>query len=361
MAQWAVSAQERERRLAVLRYLLKGDLAPELASSLRNRQENHWLTNLTSNELFDEFDKNEKFRLIGLLGLAEEYEETVFQPSQADEEEPTSNYDKAVEDPNAYLERLYASWQIRGKDIVVDYESKTYPHHMRDRNGGLLQLRRDRIKWMTLLMLGVYQSLGRTQPEAHRNFLNLADKQDWLNIFADETFNAGKWFQVLDEYFERAEYSDNQSYYSWLNELLPTYQISRSLEDYVEIFIQIDKLKKPLNLEQILNPLANPIFSGSDINAPNLNRALGIGKHFVLRELVRTGVIQNSQVYAECFMPSKRVRQQLERLGCALSIDEWSSSDSRTIYKFLCEHLGEERATFDLSFDLPFRYVEELL
>jgi hypothetical protein len=140
-----------------------------------------------------------------------------------------------------------------------------------------------------------------------------------------------------------------------MKQFVSIYQLARWLPDYVEIFLTVDRYPDRFTLTQITSPRTNPHLQGGGIAPPQFSRTLGLGANFVLRELVRNKVLTSPLAYEHCYVPTKQVRDFLGGLGCQLS-DQGLVDDSRQIYKFLAKHLGEQKATFDLTFDLPFRY-----
>jgi hypothetical protein len=95
--------------------------------------------------------------------------------------------------------------------------------------------------------------------------------------------------------------------------------------------------------------------SGTGTDAPSLEKVLKLGRHFVLRELVRREVLTLPKLYPYCFVPSSRTRQAFAAMGCQVSGEDTMTA-SRQIYEFAKEHLGAKQATFDMDFDLPFYY-----
>lgn len=108
-------------------------------------------------------------------------------------------------------------------------------------------------------------------------------------------------------------------------------------------------------MDMLTNPRANRAFQGGGEDAPSVRRTLGLGANFALRELVRNGILKSPAhfVYEHCYVPTGQVRAVLLGLGCPLN-DSSTPDNSQQIYTFLIEHLGKDKATFDLSFDLPF-------
>lgn len=93
---------------------------------------------------------------------------------------------------------------------------------------------------------------------------------------------------------------------------------------------------------------------------PPLSRVLGLGSCFVVRELVRLGVLESEHAIDHCFVPIKSVRDVFQRLGCDgldLQVQRWEMSSY--LYRFAAGHLGADRATFMNDFDIPFQFVAE--
>ena len=109
-------------------------------------------------------------------------------------------WDRPVSDPKGSSVAIY-QWWVRERDrFVRRYEERTYPGgtplrpspHFSDRDS--LQRR----SWLSLLMLGSMQTLGRTKPEQHRGFLLNCERAGWMDVFADPDSPADRWIDVLD-------------------------------------------------------------------------------------------------------------------------------------------------------------------
>ncbi|UQN06499.1 sacsin N-terminal ATP-binding-like domain-containing protein [Deinococcus sp. QL22] len=346
LAQWVSDARGIEAQRAVLRYLLEGELAASLANELAQAPET-WLSDLLTHPAFRALTNDERHILAGRLQLGSRLDQLT--RSSAPEPEDAQPV-RQVEDPAQALQTLYDHWQEAAEDLTRSYEEAVYPAFMRS-GGTLLPFGEDRKRWMTLLLLGTYQSLGRTTPQQNRDFLQGAERDGWLDVFASPEVNPVEWFEILDQFLSRA---GGQEYYHWFSRFLATYQLSRHLDEYMAILSGMDRFTGPQPLSAVLNPSSSALFSGTGINVPDLHRALGIGRHFVLRELLRTGTIVTRHMDAEAFHPSAAVRRELAALGCPIQPQSWNPGDSRTIHSFLRTHLGEKRATFHGGFDLPF-------
>jgi hypothetical protein len=185
----------------------------------------------------------------------------------------------------------------------------------------------------------------------------MCDKKDWLNIFADTQSDAYRWMGILEEYLDSP--TGDHEYYQWMKQFVSIYQISRWLTNYVEGFLNINRVKQPFALDQIIAIRTSAMLSGSGLDAPALNRALGMGVNFVVRELTRLDVLRQNYVYRHCYVPAGRVCSLLKVLGCNEAQCSSMAERSGVIYNFLVAHLGPERANFNRSFDLPLIALSE--
>jgi hypothetical protein len=262
-------------------------------------------------------------------------------------------------DPCDVLEGLFTWWEEHGAQWTARYEERLYPAShppaLRDcfdaRNLG------ERRQWITLLLLGALHSMGRTQLEQHREFLRRCDRKGWLDVFAEREQDGRQWMQVLEEYLE--DPSDTHDYYQWMKQFVVIFQISRWLSEYVEGFLNVGRITESFALDEIIAPRTSALFSGGGPDAPALTRALGMGASFVLRELMRLGVLRQSLAHRYCYVPSLRVCRLLEDLGCSPLATVPFAERSSEIHRFLVSHLDAERATFGQTFDLPLLALAE--
>lgn len=78
-----------------------------------------------------------------------------------------------------------------------------------------------------------------------------------------------------------------------------------------------------------------------------------MGACFVFRELMRVGVLNQPFAHPFCYVPARRVCALLDKLA-SLEIRALPSTlRSPAIHRFLVGQLGDQRATFAGSFDLP--------
>jgi len=154
--------------------------------------------------------------------------------------------------------------------------------------------------------------------------------------------------------------AESLAYRMWLGPLFSVFLVASWLDEYIEALLALNRIKdQHVHLSLYLNPRANPVFSGGGADAPPLQPFLGIGACFLIRELVRKEIIKQPAVHPFCYVPNRRVRYMLQRLG-AKGLSDGSGTrfeQSCSIHRFLVQHLGEEDASFHGDFDLPFQVL----
>lgn len=269
-------------------------------------------------------------------------------------------WDRPVPDPQRALEEIWIWWSKEGERFVHRFNERTYPQGkplpLDQYFSGQDTLQRQ--NWLSLMMLAALQTMGRTNPDQHRNFLRQCAQRGWMDVFADPGLPADRWIGVLEDYLGTQTYDIR--FYHWMRQFVSIYQIARWLPEYAGSFLAIDKYKKRFDLDQVTRPAMNPDFSGGGLSAPPLTRTLGIGACFVVRELVRTDVLQSEFTFDHAYVAVGRVRDVLARLGMtSLQGESASYRHSRQIHNFLLDHLGPDKAHFNRCFDLPFLAIAE--
>jgi len=236
------------------------------------------------------------------------------------------------------------------------YEEQTYPDYI---SANSLS-EDDRSAWLTILMIGSFHTFGRAKPEQHRRFLSLCQKKGWWDIFIQEhpKRHSDKWMGVLYDYIEKQEGGSEFEY--WMR-LFPTiYKFALKLEDYIELFYSLEQQGENINVQQTMTSKTFSDFQGGGIAAAPIAKTLGMGVPFVLREMMRKDLFNSNEKYIVpyCYVPIGRVRNFFSTMGCNdLENDESHITKSKIIHDFLCKHLGDNKAEFNNSFDIPFQYV----
>lgn len=370
LAQWALDARELPARRAVLRYLAVGELQRHVAQRLQGRLHGTWMQTLQQSPLLDGLDLWQQRLVLTLLGQW---------PDEPPTPPPTPPPPLS---PEQVLGNIAAWWRDESPERLGAYVRRVYPRGIApdirvnpissagvgQRLRGMLSSSRPqpdgvslddlkaRKEWLKLFLLGATFTLGGVSAEQHRGFLEWSDSRGWLDKFAAPRFELGTFAGDILEYLE--ESADRQQFYYWMRLFVPLFQISNWLDSYVTVLIEVNKMDTVQPLNQLLSPARNPRLSGTGIHAPSLRRTLGIGACFVLRELVRIGVLSTPFVHCHCYVPSRPVRALMTRLGCeGLEGGRPQAEMSDVIYRFLQDHMGAGAATFDGTFDIPLLLV----
>jgi hypothetical protein len=343
---WARSAATRDEQQAVLIYLVQGERWLSIERVLPELQEEcPWLRAEAMGGIPADADWGEEEERVLRSKLA---------GAQLEPSESSARLSR-VESPRTALRDIFDWWTEEGQTRTTDYERAVYggrpcvpdpegdwsdPGHRRD--------------WITLLSLGALHRLGWTLPGHHGGFLKLCrgGKSNWLDVFATRHPNHEAWGRVLEEYFDT--HTGDTPHLRAVEQIPAIFQLSRELRDYGDGFLDLD-LQDPPRIENVVKQKESAAFSGTDFTAAPVNRILGLGGCFVVRELVRGGALSSSSVYPLCYVASKRVRNLARRLGGDISEPGEASYEqiSRQIHSLLVKHLGATRATFGLAFDLP--------
>lgn len=352
LASWATEATSEAKRRAVLRCLLSGK--HELAKALKFSYPDSWLTRLVPDDnLLEEFNEDERRWLLAMLGTSEKFNQSS-SVAELSSRNGTSVGPSLRIDAKSALRRIVDWWNREGKSHRDQYERRIYP----DGRPPVLAAdvagshnNRARRDWIELLLLGATHRLGRFQHEQHREFLRLCRKRGWLDALSKPNLSGDELSRIVRDYCEQP---DGQKYYHWLQLLVPLYVCSHWLVDYVELFRSLDH-RQHLHLSTALNSRSDPYHQGGGINAPSLLGVLGFGANFVVRELVRQGFLNSHNVTQYCYVPTKRLRQLLNVLGCNLREDRGFIEDGPKIAQFLKDHCDDP--TFGGDFDLPLQIL----
>jgi hypothetical protein len=347
MVEWALAAQSNDQRSAVLRYLQFGELRDRFSVQLRDRlasMPGNWLCQVESSPLFDELRKEQKIAVLLLLGR--------YRDRSPPGPTPPSPPDPPRVNTKRALTNVHKWWTANRTKYVAMYESWVYPR-------GWPDVRRDvnwsdteqRKAWLTLFLLASCHTLGRVRFQQNRQFVQLCDNLLLLDGLANVAVHPADWLIRVEEYAEaKGQWVE---YYHWIKQLLGVFLVARKLDHYGDAFLQAGKFTEPFSLDHIVSPNTSQYL---DFTGPSLQRVLGMGACFLMRELLRKEVLRNSYCHPHCYVPHRRVRRLLEELGCPGLAGHEVDSDvySRQIHEFLCEWLGAEKATFERCFDLPF-------
>ena len=339
LAQWVLDADSVEARTAALEYLAAGELADRVGERVRGQG---WLsTVLYDDTLLRSLTAEQLDKLRRRLLLSIQIEQAV----GGKPEEPIVSH---VDLPTA-LEKIREWWTTEGHQQVEAYRSRLYPHAltlMPDPETGRIC----RSSWFMLLALGSFQGMGRTREEHHHGFIRHCQERGWWNIFTttDPRQEPEKWMNIIEEYAEAQH--DDEEWAQWLAQFPKLYRLRAWLDDYVELFLSIDRFQGRFALNTTLAPRSNPHFQGGGIDAPPLTRTLKVGSHLVIRELLHHRVLRTPFAIPHAYAPIARVRNFFGAFGTAVDTSE-------QIHQILTDHLGEDEATFSGDYDIPLRIV----
>lgn len=351
---WADCADDKDRRRAVLRYIISGRHGRELARSMRGRLP-AWVTrpfdDLRSDPLLDGWSEEDKKHLLIELG---EHDSFIWQPPVP---QPPVDRDAA----RRILRALHDWWVMNRDDERNKYSRRVYPESF---SPGRLGNPDDRTSWFTMLALACFQSFGRAQDEQHRAFIDRGHREGWWPAIAKSRppDKMEPWVERLEDWSAVDQFT--QDFLLWKRTFVDLYTIARWLPVYVEITQtlprKVRECGRPISLNDVLRPSYSSTVGPLGLNAAPINRSLGIGMNWLIRELARNGVYDLDDVKSMapyCWMPSQRVRDLLGRLGMPDLSSHANKEDSRVIHNFIVKHLGEEHARFGGDFDLPLQLI----
>lgn len=357
LATWAMSATDVSARCAVLAYLIRGDLRDALGDVLRQRRP-AWLPlcfEQVPPELLSGLDEREVSML--RVSLGERF------PTSASLDEGSGGLDGDVALGNAEdeLAAIHEWWeQSRERELQTfeGGERGLYPRFFDpEALRGTLGAEEQRVAWFTLFALGAFHTLGRTRDSQHLGFLQAAEDGGWWRELAISRPPADPepWIARLDEWSEPRLTAE--AFRPWRNLVADLYAVARWLEEYREVFLAMPHLVTrdgKISFSGLLKPSAYAPLARLGVDASALDRAFGIGAPFVVRELTRFGVLSPASLLAPyCWVPTRRVRELLCRLGWDGDVAEGRADQSQSIYAFVQQALGAERADFHGDFCLP--------
>ena len=354
VAGWVLSQTSDVGRTAAVRFLLGSSIQSwHVISALRSQAAGSWLNDANA---IPTAHARHHLRLRALLGL----------PIQLDTDEDDDVGDtgavpgvRTFADGAAMLQWIAERWAAEHERRIQRYERSTFPWPLDRLDAFVAEDLDSRRSWLTLLLLGALHALGRQRREQHRSFLSLCEERNWFGTFAEAgspstqpAEQAKLWLSVIDEYLDPDKYATDDQYRLWMGQFVNIYQLSNWLDTYVHLLSKLDSCRTHDEILQIWKPAEASVLTGSGIIAPPLHRVLRLGKHFVIRELLRRGVLAGPLLDEYAFVPSVRLRALWQTYFRPLPEDHGEAS--RTIHREARAALGTEGARFDGAYDLAF-------
>ncbi|MCY4364099.1 MAG: hypothetical protein OXE42_18285 [Gammaproteobacteria bacterium] len=348
MAEWCADLPE-DLQPAAIHYLLHGEIGSSVLQHLVPIEGRPlWLREYEDVCRLVEDQCEEHWRHQSLLGalFPDRFRAPEFQP------EP------GRPDSGIFFQQLLEWWDdeaVRG-EVISDYERDAWPDWLR-RDGIAARLRMGSVDhWLALLVLGACRSLGRAQDSHHRSFLELVHGQGWWEVFKTPD-DAGAWMGVLRDWQDDA--LAKLTYPRWMSLFPAIYQLSRFQDVYVRLLTSAGRRPESMyQATRLLAPRVDEALTGVGTHFDAPPAPLGMGLHWILRELVRLEVVKGDHLFRDCWVPSEQVLRLLEPLGLDRPDDGMANSDkARAIFDFLATELGTETPNLHLAFDIPLRHV----
>ena len=151
----------------------------------------------------------------------------------------------------------------------------------------------------------------------------------------------------------------NLTYLRWMSLFPAIYQLSRYLEKYQRLLTSA--ARRPAELYRVtclLAPRVDEALTGAGQHFDAPPAPLNMGLHWVLRELVRVGVLDGNHLFPDCWVPSDRVLRFLQPLGLEPPDGRCTNSEkAHAIFKFLASELNTGSPHLHRAFDIPLRHI----
>lgn len=341
IGEWAIDATGAAAKKAVEHYLATGARRDSLIELLRTDDDQlrrSWLAGLHGKPI---------------LQTAIEREAAISQTN-----ETYSRREARVTQSDQILRRVHDWWMKEGgKQLLITRKYRLFDPI---EHGPLrADFDRDDIEqrkaWMRLFLLGISHTLGRTSASQDAGFIfDFCEDRGWVDVFVEPDGDPDRWIRILRDFLEPE--IDTSQYLHWMRQFVAIFAMAERLDDYIESFLSIERRTSRFALTAITCPRTS---YEAPVDAPPIARVLGMGACFIVRELLRLGILTNQLAWEHAFVPRGKVRGALQELGCEFSSGDGRSWEwSRGAWQFVESGLGSaDAATFDLDFDLPFQVL----
>lgn len=343
LAEFALNAADEKRQLAVLTFIVEGNPSSAFCKTLKVGRHGTWLDDWKSCHAAQALGFREKTKIADALSDGDDDF-----LREIDQIAPSGTFgvggiELPPPPPPKELPPLadVAEWWHKNREAQErSYNYEAYGRYDVEPLTFDLEMEKSRSLWLEVLVLGAAHRIGFGLCQ-HKGFVQRLKSNKWWNVYCRKNVDFKEWMETLDSFLEREEMSGGEYGY-WFRLFPRIYQFARHLDTYVRLF---ESLNNAGEIEKCdLTAIAtNPRLSGSGIDAPGLQYALGgsTGLSFVCREMVRRGAIRNPALHRFCFVPYPKVSEFGECL-----------CDSEAIYRRAVRELGLDGATFGKSFDI---------
>lgn len=346
LRQWAEQATDPVKQTAFLRYLLT-DRTLALDIGARPLP---WLPSplplLRTHPLCAGWTDEDITTLLALMEQLPPY----LPPPIVDE--PPEPYD-----PVDLLQAIHDWWVANSAVQAPAYDERQYPE---DFDFGALA-QGDSEAWFTMFALAIFQNIGRTQELQARSFIESALRDGWwrdVSIYA-QTLDIDPWIERLDAWSDPN--AGDQIFITWRRCLVELYAIAKYLPEYIILMRALPseiRLHGPVALESLMRPFQADIASRLGVVAPAMNRSIGMGMNWLIRELARHGYFAPADlpiIHPYGWSSTARVRRLLRHAD--IELDEPGHMDfTRAEFEAVDAAIGPH-ATYLGDLDLPLQLI----
>lgn len=349
-----IAQQDTGRQNAVMKYLISDFYdSRRLAENIKHSVQPAWMQNINEAALKQAYKWTSDKDIDKYMRLMKDSDSDISNRVKAGISSSSTTMSTAKA-----LEKVYDWWIREQEKQLAEYDQKVYARPLLwslMEEDDELDLGETRRAWLKLMYLGACQTMGMATEVHHRNAIQWLEEKGWWDTIADSpSVPASNWTYLIDSYLQDAHV--NEMYRTWV-QILPLYRFSSNLENYVHFFMSTEHLS---HLDDLLKSGSSALWQGSGISAPELKATLGIGANFIIRELIRHKVVPATATTRQhAFSLSGRVRRVFSKMGIHVK-DQADPYQSKLVFEQLQHHLGDEvRATFNDSFDIPFRILAD--
>lgn len=345
MADWVLQAADERKRMAALRYLLKGGLREPLAEKLRGREDkNKWLWRLQTDlrSWFEEAIPNDHERQDILAHILRVFEEEFRQWAQSQQQK--QQVEPKEERRPWTVQQLWRWWEQQGEpvgDYVLEGRANWPLFHGGDvpgeeqRKAELKRLLLDRaspegkLLWYRLFGYACLVSAGRTVTELGKFWVNRLKPEDFWQRTA-----AGDFSETTQQIFEKAvtakftnDDAGGEQAYFWRRVFYDIRKVHRMVQnDFPAVLSELVQQGHGGHLPQFLRT--------GQLPGPEQPRWIGtFGQsadtplNFIIRELFRLEVITDEAVRPYAFYVCRPVLRALEKIGWIPNADDGFSGE----------------------------------